>query len=206
MKRRLLFLGAFLVMAGCVSAGAQPSRPLPASPQITPSGGASPVVAPTAEPSPTAHPTPTAQPVGSPEPSPSPSPDEAEPMPPLAYLTLPDGSLHAAALGSYDYDGAAADAPWLPARILPAVDVRAGSQLSLSVAPLHFVRWGARYADARDEQADVISPLAAGGDGVASLENALLPAPPSGSWVLMVQLYFADEEGDAAYYWHLRVP
>lgn len=206
MKCRVLGLGAILVVAGCAWAGQQPPRPPSPSPPVSPSGGANPVAPPTAAPSPTAQPTQMAQPLDSPEPSPSPSPDEAEPMPPLARLALPDGSLHEAALGSYDYGGAAADAPWLPARILPTIEVEAGTPLMLSVAPLHFVRWGARYADARDEQANVISPLAAGGDGVASLESALLPAPPSGSWVVMVQLYFADEEGDAAYYWHLQVP
>ena len=206
MKRRILLLGLVFVLAGCVSARQSTTSPAVPTPASSPPTEASPGATLSPEPSPASQPARTARPTRSFDPSPSPTLDSAEPMPPLAQLGLPDGSRQAAALGSYDYGGAAADGPWLPARGLPAVEVQAGSKLTLSVAPLRFVRWGARYADAADEQANVISPLAAGGDGVASLESALLPAPPSGSWVVMVQLYFADEEGDAAYYWHLQVP
>ena len=127
-------------------------------------------------------------------------------MPPAALLTLPDGTQQAGALGSFFYGGAAADAPWLPARVLPTLEAPAGGSLVLAVPPLEFVSWGARYADAADEDADVINPLASGGDGAAALRQAKLPAPPSGSWVVAVQLFFADEEGDATYYWHVTVP
>lgn len=127
-------------------------------------------------------------------------------MPPDAVLSLPDGKQQAGALGSYFYGGAAADAPWLPARVLPKLEAQPGSVLVLAVPTLEFVSWGARYADAADEDADVINPLASGGDGGAALSEVTLPAPPRGSWVLAVQLYFADEEGDATYYWHVRVP
>jgi len=199
MKRRSLLLGLLMAVAGCVPVGQGPtSPPLPSSAPTPPARASQGAMSP--------EPMVTARPRRSPAPTPTTQPTSSEPMPPLAQLRLPDGTLQPAALGSYVYGGAAADGPWLPARVLPAVEVDAGASLVLSVPPLRFVRWGARYADARDEAADIISPLAAGGDNVASMESAVLPAPPSGPWVMMVQLYFADEAGDAAYYWHVVVP
>jgi hypothetical protein len=137
-----------------------------------------------------------------------PEPADRQPdSPPAARMALSDGSSGVGALGSYDYDGASADGPWLPARSLPPFDVPAGSHLRLSLdSAVSFVRWGARYAAADDETGDLISQLAAGGDGQTPLATADLPAPPSGAWVVIIQLYFADEAGDAAYYWHLIVP
>jgi hypothetical protein len=137
-----------------------------------------------------------------------PEPTDRQPdSPPAARLALSDGSSSEGALGSYDYDGASADGPWLPARSLSPFYVPAGSHLRLSLdPPASFVRWGARYAAADDETGDLISQLAAGGDEQTPLATAELPAPPSGAWVVVIQLYFANEEGDAAYYWHLVVP
>ena len=133
-------------------------------------------------------------------------PTPGEPRPPDALLTLPDGTQQAGALGSYFYGGAAADSPWLPAHSLPPLEVASGATLRLTAPPLEFVRWSARYAEAADVDASMITPLAAGGEGSVGMTSATLPAPPSGSWVVSVQLYFADDEGDATYYWHVSVP
>lgn len=198
----MIRLGA-LVLVGLVVACTPPAGQPTVGPTPSPTSASEPAPttpAPTSVP--TINPAPTAPPTGAPEPT-----DRQPAAPPTACLALPAGDSQDGALGSYDYDGASADGPWLPARSLPSVDVPAGSTMRLSLDPsVPFVRWGARYAAADDEAAELITQLAAGGDGQARLATAELPAPPTGAWVVMVQLYFADEEGDAAYYWHLVVP
>ncbi|HUG47336.1 MAG TPA: hypothetical protein VMP67_02875 [Candidatus Limnocylindria bacterium] len=207
MAGRLLAIALLAAVAACVPVGNPPTDAPAQSPAVTSLGSPSQAV-PSPQPTPplvTPRTTATAPPPPTDAPA-TDAPASSEPMPRDALMTLPDGTQHAGALGSYFYGGAAADSPWLPARVLPALEAPAGSSLVLSVPPLEFVSWGARYADAADEEADVISPLASGGDGATPLESATLPAPPSGSWVVAVQLYFAQEEGDATYYWHVTVP
>jgi hypothetical protein len=198
--RRLPSLLLIMLVLACRPVGSTTPEPMAASPSPTPVPTANPTDAP---PAPTSTPTPT------PTPTPNAEATDRLPLPPpIAFLVLPDGSRVDGTLGSYDYDGAALDAPWLPATaledvLLPAAD----APLIISLPePDRLVRWGARYADAADEEADVISQLAAGGDGATPLGSGSFSGPPSGSWVLAVQLFFADEQGDASYYWHVVVP
>lgn len=196
--RRLSALVLVAFVVACTPPAGQPAT----NPTADPTGGAATPPTPAATSSPTVNPTGTATATQTPEPT-----DRQPDPPPTARLALPTGSASDGAPGSYDYDGASADAPWLPAHSLPPFDVPAGTTLRLSLdPPVPFVRWGARYAAADDETGDLISQLAAGGDGQNPLAMAEVPAPPSGAWVVMVQLFFADEAGDAAYYWHLIVP
>ena len=134
------------------------------------------------------------------------APNEPDPQPPAAQLLLIDGTVHPGTVGSYHFGGVAADAPWLPARSLPEAVMELGSVFELSAPPLGFVRWGARFADAADESGDIIHPLDSGGDGQTAEHEAIITTPPSGAWVLHVQLYFAEDAGEANYYWYLLVP
>jgi hypothetical protein len=210
MRYRLGLPLVFLIIAACVPpAGQAPTDPSAGAPATT----ATP--APTASSPPTDSSQPTASPAATSSPppgataraTPNSTPPDEDPLPPAAELRLPDGSAHAGALGSFFFGGAAADSPWLPARVLQAIEVAAGAQLTIALPePYRFLRWSARFADAADETADVISQLASGGDGTTELTSALFAGPPPGSWVLMIRIDFADDGGDAAYYWHLIVP
>lgn len=203
-RLRNLLLG--VLVAGCLAPTGQPTTAPATQPGGAPVGSptdGAPV--PASPPSPTAD-SPTADPAASPT-SPA-EPTDRQPLPPpTARLLLPDGSSVPATVGSYAYDGAFLDAPWLPAHSLPVASLPPATMLRLDLDPSEsFVRWSARYAGAADESGDVITQLQSGGDGVTPLEHAELPPLPAGAWVLMVQLYFADEAGDAAYYWHVEVP
>jgi len=198
--RRLPSLLLIVLVVACRPVGSATPEPTQARTAPTPASTATPTAVP---PTPDVTPTPTAAP------TPTAEPTDREPMPPpIAELIVADGSRVEGTLGSYDYDGAALDGPWLPASALDTVELATADEpLTISLPESnHFVRWGARYADAADDDADVITQLAAGGDGSAPLASASLSGPPSGSWVLAVQLFFADERGDAAYYWHVVVP
>jgi hypothetical protein len=132
--------------------------------------------------------------------------DESEDMPPIARLLLPDGTATPGTLGSFAYRESYADAPWLPAAALEPVDLPAGRPaLVIGVLPgRQFERWNAIYAAANDPAADVLVPLAAGqGD---PRERVEISSPPSGEWVVQVQLVFAEGDGDAVYYWRVDVP
>lgn len=123
-------------------------------------------------------------------------------------LRFADGTRQRGTAGSWCYIGACADSPWLPAHSLDAATLEAGGQeLTLTISEAHgFVRWNARYADAKDESGEEALSLASGGDGKAPLTSASFAGPPAGSSVLAVQLDFGEELGDATYYWHIVVP
>jgi hypothetical protein len=132
--------------------------------------------------------------------------DDEDDLPPIARLLLPDGSVAAAALGSFAYRESFADTPWLGARPLARVTAPNGAARgTVALLPgTQFVRWSAAYAAADDPQADVIAPLGAG-EGEPR-ERVELDLPPTGEWVLQVHLTFADLDGDATYYWLVNVP
>ena len=80
-----------------------------------------------------------------------------------------------------------------------------------------FVQWTASYSEA--QMADLV-PLGSGGspydpDSTVSpppdLYQATFAAPPSGDWVIVIGLHFANRSlpvqgGDASYAWHVVVP
>jgi hypothetical protein len=111
--------------------------------------------------------------------------------------------------GSYCWHGACADAAAVPSKDqLPSV-VGGGDDLDFSLSGgATFVRWRATYADDAD---DSPTTLGQGGEGFdpdanPSGEHELLSAvtfgsPPSGDWVVVVQVFF--EAGDLSYAWHV---
>jgi hypothetical protein len=111
--------------------------------------------------------------------------------------------------GSYCWHGTCADAAAVPSKDqLPSV-VGGGDDLDFSLSGgATFVRWRATYADDSD---DSPTTLGQGGEGFdpdanPSGEHELLSAvtfgsPPSGDWVVFVQVFF--EAGDLSYAWHV---
>ena len=157
-------------------------------------------------------PTPTANPSASPSHTPPPPTSAGESLlaPPIATLQSAGGVVHAGVLGSWSYRDAFADAPWQSAEGLARIELAAAAAL-LTVAmppPATFSRWSARYAAAADPTGDVVRPLGSGGadDDSDRLAAATFEGPPSGEWVIEVQLTFADGDGSAAYYWYVAVP
>jgi hypothetical protein len=120
---------------------------------------------------------------------------------PIARL----GSGEAGALGSYTFAGQGTDAPWLPARMLQPVPVRPGAAVEVRVEGVRIASWTARVAEASDATGATATGAGKGGP-IAAGTAVTIDAPKSrGGWVLMVQVVFADEVGDAAYYWRLDV-
>ena len=159
----------------------------------------------TPSPSPTASTPPTAPPTA----SPSPTEDETPATPPAASLSAGDGDAVAGDLGSGCYLGACGDGPWLAAHGLESIELTgADDQLTVAIeSGFSFVQWSASYAAAEDTTGDQVETLAEGGaeDG-PPLTAASFDAPPSGDWVVLVHLVFANGDGDGAYFWHVIVP
>lgn len=174
-----------------------------------------PVATPPVDP-PTVAPT---QPASLPPPA-SPTPS-ADAEPPTAQLRLPDGSLVSGKLGSWCYGTACADIILGPIEQLPRLQLtKAGDELELLLpTPHRFVYWRAQYGASADGDAP-LKLLAEGGvpypdpdeaqpmpaSPAPELASAVFRAPPSGSWLLRVQISFAGSQGSAPYYWHAIVP
>ncbi len=127
-------------------------------------------------------------------------------LPPSASLRVAEApELHPGELGTYTFRGAGSDAPWLPARMLDAVQVQAGTGLTVSLEGGNLIdSWEAVVARSADEQGVQTTPL-----GQQTLPRpeagAVFAAPESGSWVLAVSLGYADDEGVGVYFWRLEV-
>jgi hypothetical protein len=138
--------------------------------------------------------------------SPSPSNTGAAGEPPSAFLAINGAGRHEGELGTYVYGGAGSDAPWLPARSLDAIPIRSGDRLSVLLADGLLVGpWAATIAPAGDDQAE--RGRAFGRDETVGglRETVELPAPPAGSWVVMVNLEYGDGTGSGAYFWLVDV-
>ena len=187
------------IAAGCM-AGA------PRGGTATPSMTAGPTVSPTQSATATAAPTPTASVAATPSPT-----DEGFERPPVASLTLPDGTAHPATVGSYSYRGTFADAPYWPTSGSMTRVELPGPEAALAVAlpdGLQLVHWTARYAERDDHAAETVWPLGSGGspDGEQPLDQAAFDGPPAGEWLLDVALTLPDDEGNVNYYWFVAVP
>ncbi|HWH24506.1 MAG TPA: hypothetical protein VNW68_06395 [Candidatus Limnocylindria bacterium] len=136
--------------------------------------------------------------------------------PPLAELRVSDGESHPGRQGSYCYAESCADTPFLPARVLPVVELPRGATIELAMPAGHgFIHWSAQLADADDEQGTYSREFARGGEAWNAdddppppppmLESVELPPLPSGSWVLLASVGFLPY-GDASYFWHVVVP
>ena len=148
-----------------------------------------------------------------PSPSLSPAPTSAGPSgtaagaePPPAVLAINGAGRHEGELGSFTYRSAGSDAPWLPARTLESVSVRQGQRLTASFADGSLIGpWAATIAPAGDDQAERARAFGRDETVGGLRESVELPAPPAGSWVLMMQLEYGDGSGSGAYYWLVDV-
>jgi hypothetical protein len=123
--------------------------------------------------------------------------------PPAAELSVDGAPAVAGELGSYRYLGRGSDSPWLPAAMLQPVQVNAaGDPLVVRLANGEPIAGGrARVARAADTQGTQTEALG------LSLEqqSVVIFGPGSGSWVLAVELDYADGAGSGAYFWRLEV-
>jgi hypothetical protein len=120
-----------------------------------------------------------------------------QPGPPVATLVVGGGAPAAGALGSYVWDGAGSDAPWL---VPPAsVSLRARGPYAVTVVPpLPVDRWEAAWARVDGGAAGDPEGTVSGGAGPVSV-----PGPPAaGTWSLMVEIRFAGGN-HAAWYWRV---
>ena len=133
-------------------------------------------------------------------PSDQPTADAA--VPPAALLTIDGAPAVAGELGSYTYLGRGSASPWLPAPMLPQVEVGASGRLVVRLANGEPIAGGrARVARAGDTQGTQTESL-----GLSQEQQSLVIfGPGSGSWVLAVELDYADGAGSGAYFWRLEV-
>ena len=164
----------------------------------SPSGPAS-----SAAPTTTAEATAPATPLVGPSTRPTaPGPSKPAPRPsapPDVTLTVEGGDPQIGQLGSYTWLDAGSDSPWLPGT---PVSAGAGEPLSVVVGDgIPVADWSARRAAAGTVDGAGAIEL---GHGIGS-GRIEFPAPDPGRWSLQVTIRFADDLGDAAYYWELDV-
>lgn len=128
------------------------------------------------------------------------------PQPPTALLSVNGRGDSAGQLGSYVFLGTGSDSPWLPARSLRPVPARGEARLSVRLSDGRLIGpWTADLAAAQDEQGATLTRLGGEESGRRPLSAVEVRAPDRGSWVLMVNVVFADGSGSAAYYWRIDV-
>lgn len=122
------------------------------------------------------------------------SPDD---VPPAALLAAEGGDPVAGQLGTYVWGGQGSDSPWLPGA---AIAVGRGEPLTVTPAPA---------ADVASWTARMVPAGSTGPEGATSLgEGSGAPgfaASKRGAWTVEVHLVFADDAGDASYFWRLDV-
>ena len=130
-------------------------------------------------------------------------PASADPAaPPDALLTIDGAPAVAGELGSYTYLGRGSDSPWLPAAMLRPVEVGAGGRLVVRLATGEPIAGGsARVARAGDTQGSRTEPLGLSQEQ----QEVVIVGPGPGSWVLAVELDYADDAGSGLYFWRLEV-
>jgi hypothetical protein len=187
-----------LTLVSFLSIACSPAGPVPiAMPTIAsglPGGTAAvPVASPTLEP-------PRIEPSSHPPPSPdvatnTPPPDAS---PPDASMAVEGGDPVVGTLGSYTWRSVGSDAPWL--RGSP-IHVGRGEELEVSFgSPVAIATWTA----GRTMPGSLDGSGAIGlGEGRRSPPRFL--APPPGTWSVQVVVWFAANQGSAAYYWLVEV-
>ncbi len=181
-----LAIGIGALLSACGPAASGSREPLPASNAVATAGRSS-------EPQSTAPatPVPTTSPpaiVGSP----------AIPLPPDAWIAVEGGDPVVGALGSFTWRETGSDSPWLPGT---RVHVGRGELLVVSLAqPIAIASWTA----GRTRPGSLDASAAIGlGEGRGDQPRFL--APPPGSWSVQVVVWFAANQGSAAYYWLVEV-
>lgn len=210
MRQAALSLVAVAVLVSCQgalapAATAPPPTTTPtstptASPGPTPTLGAPPSLA--ASTVPPTEPTPTTQVA---DPCASSTSDDPATPPEALIEPIDGGEPIAGRLGSYTYCDVAADA--LPPRSesLTTVALEGPAQIVLSVADggEGLVGYRAGYWTASEWQGDEVALGAH--ETAAPLTTTEFVGPPTGDWMLAVNLTFAGG-GSALYYWHVTVP
>jgi hypothetical protein len=134
-------------------------------------------------------------------------------LPPAAELRLPDGPTVEGQLGSWCYYDGCADSPAPLKSALPALDIRRRAGLTFGFAEGDQFAYVEVQYSAESDFTPVVD-LASGGTYVDPDTNATqgpllsefsFDGPPSGDWVLEIQVRFPGEVGDAPYYWHAMV-
>lgn len=187
--RWVAVLSLSLLVVACGRAGGSPAATDPVA-----SAGSAPPIA-TLEPSAIA--TPLAAP---PEPSPARS-STAEPgmaEPPAASIAVEGGDPVIGQLGTFTWENGGSGAPWLDGS---AMHVGPGERFALTLAdPLEIAEWSVSR----------VIPGNRDGTGALAMDEGsgwpvLFDAPPSGAWSVQVKVRFANDLGDALYYWMIAV-
>jgi hypothetical protein len=183
-----------LVVAACTSApGASqtPNAPTPNAPTTN---------APTPN-----LPTPSSESQGTPV-ALTPTPSSARP--PAAALGYSDFA-ETGWLGTYCWQGLCADVFELPAKEDLPIVAAEGESLIFSMEDGEFSKWVVQYGPDGDSLAtldrggEAIDPDVAPTKSPDLMSFVEFDNPPSGDWLLTVQVFFA--EGDATYGWHVIV-
>jgi hypothetical protein len=119
--------------------------------------------------------------------------------PPDATLTVEGGDPVVGEQGSWSWNGAASDAPWLPGH---PIHVGVGELLTFAMLErVPIEGW---------QVARVPPSSVPGGDGEVGMAEGTgqavrFAAPPKGTWSVSVTVQFADNLGGASYYWKVTV-
>ena len=187
--RRLtaLIVAALAAVAACIATGAPPSAAPPTAP-IEASRNATASVA-----------------SASVVPSPSGSGETTDP-PPSLVLSAGDAGAHDGRVGGWTWLDHGDASPFLPARILPSIEIAAGTPLEARLGDgTQVTSWTAAYARAEDEAGINLVELGRDENLIPPIDTIAFPAPPPGDWVLEVSVWYSDNRGSGAYYWHLIV-
>jgi hypothetical protein len=188
-RRRLVGLLVALVVAGCTAGG------LP-TPQRTVTPVPSRSDKPAAAPSTTRQSSPTLQPSPTGAPSPDPIPGSG---PPEASLRGTDGQGVPGILGSWVWDGAGADAPWLVPPAGRTVTGPGPYEVSFEPEPA-ITGWTVGWAPVVGGTAGPRAGGERGGAGPVELHGPDRP----GTWSLQVDVRFGEGR-HAAWYWRLEL-
>lgn len=182
-----------LLLVACNPAGPVPVATPREAPGLPDRTAAAPVASPTLEP-------PRIEPSTGPMPSPA-APTNALPpgvSPPVASMAVEGGDPVVGALGSYTWRSAGSDAPWL--RGSP-IHVGHGEELELALSlPVAIATWTAGRTTPGSLDGSGAIGLAEGRGGLPRFF-----APPPGTWSVQVVIWFAANQGSAAYYWLVEV-
>ena len=123
---------------------------------------------------------------------------------PVAEIVTAQGTV-LGALGTYEMDGAASDAPWLPFTTVPGVEAGAADTLQIRFADGAVIGdVSAQFAAADDTRGAHL--LGVPGAGRAADGSSVMVGPlPVGQWVLEARLFRADGRGDGLTFWAITV-
>lgn len=122
---------------------------------------------------------------------------EPIPAPPAALMSVEGGDAVPGDVGGYTWQQSGQSAPWLPGE-----PIHVGSLEALRVVlaePVGIDHWTASRVRSDNLDGGAI-PI-----GEGSGDRIVFPAPPPGRWSVHVGIWFADNQGSAAYFWAVDV-